>query len=59
MEPVHVELSDKGRNIGMLKVLSTKLHISQGWPVELGRGYTYASTFENSLLGAITKLSSV
>ena len=53
MKSVHIQLSYKRRNIGMLEILTKQISRRlQEWHVQ-----TYARTFENSFVGDITKLS--
>ena len=53
MEPIHIELSDEGRDVGMFKVLSVSLSLL----THFRSPATYARTFENSGEGDMTKLS--
>ena len=53
MKAVHVQLSDKGRDIGVLEILPAFVSTSKS---SLPKS-TYASTFENSGEGDMTKLS--
>jgi hypothetical protein len=54
VEAVHVELAHERRDIGMLEVLSMR-RVSD--IVGVISRVTYARTFENSVLGDMTKLS--
>lgn len=55
VEPIHIQLPHKRRNIGMLEVLTVEnkqmISMSMSWHK------TYARTFEKSAEGDMTKLS--
>jgi hypothetical protein len=59
VKPVHVQLSNKGRNVGVLEIRPAgALSIARPDTSQGGTG-TYDRTFENSLEGDMTKLSLV
>lgn len=62
MKTVHIELSYKGRDVGMLKIL-TVMTISDSSGARMREreimGITHERTFENSDVGDMTKLSFV
>ena len=70
MEAVHVQLPYEGRDVGVFEVLAgharywlatelqqPKVTAERGSRPAEGKGGTYASTFENSCEGCMTKLS--
>lgn len=58
VKPVHVELTYKRRDIGVLKVLTKGARVSKFVrPEAVCRGVAYDNTFEKSAEGDMTKLS--
>lgn len=54
MKPVHVQLADKGRNVGMFEIRPSRgLAGARSYYTSIA----YAKTFENSVEGDMTKLS--
>jgi hypothetical protein len=59
VEAVHIQLSHERRDVGVLKVLANWVSHWACEASERAGGFPYASTFENSCEGCMTKLSEV
>lgn len=58
VKPVHVELTYKRRDVGVLKILTKGARVSKFVrPKAVCRGVAYDNTFEKSAEGDMTKLS--